>query len=332
MTQQTWLITATTGGLGLALAKHLLDKGEYVAGTSRSKARLESILGKESEHWLPLELDFTSDLQAHSKAIIAQVYEKFGRLDNLVNNAGYGLLGFVEEVGIEELKRQFEVNVYAPYILTQEALKRLRPQALADKMATKTSEAQAQNLDTQNLNAQSHDLPKDPPQDSHTDSIKARIYNISSVGGYRVSALSTPYCMSKFALTALSEGLALDLAPFGIAVVNVMPTGFRTAFLGESARFGTQALSDYDAPRAEFQNLWANYNGKQPGDPAGFARAIFHTSRLEKPPHNLFMGEGAYTAAEQKIAAVQADMRVTREYAGSAIDFDKSGVSAFGGR
>lgn len=116
-----------------------------------------------------------------------------------------------------------------------------------------------------------------------TDSIKARIYNISSTVGYRVSVLSTPYCMSKFVLSALSEELGLDLVPFGIAVINVVPTGFRTEFLGDSAKFDSVPLSDYDSARAEFQKLWTGYNGKQPCDPAGFARAIYHASRLSLP-------------------------------------------------
>lgn len=76
MESQVWFITAASG-VGLALAKHLLEQGECVAGTSRSKARLESILGKESKRFLPLELAFQGDMQAQMAKVIRSVYEKF---------------------------------------------------------------------------------------------------------------------------------------------------------------------------------------------------------------------------------------------------------------
>ena len=62
------------------------------------------------------------------------------------------------------------------------------------------------------------------------DKVVARIFNLSSIGGFRTSGASMPYYMSKFAVSALSEGLNLELNQFGIRAINVMPTGFRTEF------------------------------------------------------------------------------------------------------
>lgn len=109
---------------------------------------------------------------------------KFGRLDNVVNNAGYGLLGFVEEVSEKQLREQFEVNVFAPFLVAQNALKIMRPQSLKEG--------------------------------GNDKNIRARIFNLSSIAGFRVSNNSTPYCMSKFAISALSEGLNLDVGEYGI--------------------------------------------------------------------------------------------------------------------
>ena len=125
--------------------------------------------------FLPLELNFDSNLEQNIAANFKSIQEKFKSLDNVVNNAGYGLLGFVEETSLKELEQQFFVNVYAPFCVAKEALKIMRPLALK--------------------------------AGGNTDNIKARIFNISSIGGFRVSELSTPYAMSKFALSALSEGL-----------------------------------------------------------------------------------------------------------------------------
>ena len=91
---------------------------------------------------------------------LAAVQQKFGRLDNVVNNAGYGLLGFVEEVSERQLRKQFEVNVFAPFLVAQHALKILRPQALSEG--------------------------------GSAANIRARIFNLSSIGGFRVSNNSTP--------------------------------------------------------------------------------------------------------------------------------------------
>ena len=295
---QVWFITGGSGGLGYALAKYLLEKGDKVAVTSRKKgveARFKGLA--TSENFLPLVLTFDAKIDEQIKQNLAQIQNKFGRLDNVVNNAGYGLLGFVEEVSEKQLREQFEVNVFAPFLVAQNALKVLRPQALREG--------------------------------GSAANIKARIYNLSSIGGFRVSNVSTPYCMSKFALSALSEGLMLDAADFGIATINVMPAGFRTEFLGTSMNLGEGQIAAYNTKREAFLQRTKAYSGTQAGDPAKFAQIIYKTSRLKKPPFSLFMGDAAYKSARNKIAFVQEDMKATESYAGAAADFAGSAGSAF---
>ena len=288
---QVWYITAASGGLGLALAKYLLEKGEKVAGTSRTLKNIEDKLGKESENFLPLELKFDKNMAKNIAANFKAVKRKFGRLDNVVNNAGYALMGFVEEVSEKQLREQFEVNVFAPFLIAQNALAIMRPQALSEN--------------------------------GSAANIKARIYNISSIRGFSVANGSTPYSMTKFAISALSEGLSLDTADFGIAVVNVMPTQFRTEFAGASMNLGELENPAYAARRKAYIERTNAYNGKQAGNPAAFAKVIFETSRQAKPPFYLFMGENAYKAARDKIALVERDMKATEKYAGKAVDFAK---------
>ncbi len=295
---QVWFITGGSGGLGFALAKYLLAKGDKVAVTSRKKgveARFKGLA--TDENFLPLVLTFDKNLDAQIAQNLNAVKEKFGRLDNVVNNAGYGLLGFVEEVSEKQLREQFEVNVFAPFLVAQNALKILRPQALREG--------------------------------GGADNIRARIYNLSSIAGFRVPNASTPYSMSKFALSALSEGLGLECADFGIAAINVMPAGFRTEFLGASMALSEGQIADYDTKRKAFLTRTKAYSGKQAGNPEKFAQIIFETSRLAKPPLHLFMGDAAYKSARNKIAAVQSDMEITEHYAGVAADFADSANSAF---
>ena len=301
MTQnsQVWYITGASGGLGYELAKYLLEKGDKVAATSRKKGNLEKKFGDlaKSENFLALTLTFDKNIDKQVAQNIKAIQQKFGRLDNVVNNAGYGLLGFVEETSEKQLREQFEVNVFAPFIVAQNALKIMRPQAVNEG--------------------------------GNAKSVKARIYNLSSIAGFRVPSVSTPYSMSKFALSALSEGLNLDLKDFGIATINVMPGGFRTEFLGASVNLGELKIADYDKKREEFIKNTNAFNGKQAGNPAAFAKVIYETSRQAKPPFHLFMGDAAYKSARNKIEFVQNDMKVTESYAGKAVDFAGSAGSAF---
>ncbi len=294
---QTWYITGASGGLGYELAKYLLAKGDRVALTSRKIANLEKKFGKESENMLFLELKFDKDLDAQIKANMQKIKAKFKRLDNVVNNAGYGLLGFVEEVSEKELREQFEVNLFAPFLIVQNALKMMRQQCKNES--------------------------------GSEENIRARIFNLSSIAGFRVPSASGAYSMSKFTLSALSESLNVDLRDFGIATINVMPAGFRTEFLGTSLKFSEGKIADYDAKREiNLQNA-KNFNGKQAGNPQKFAPVIYEISRQKNPPFYLFMGDAAFKSARNKIAWVEADMKRTQSYAGSAVDFDDAKGRAF---
>ena len=287
---QVWYITGGSGGLGLSLAKYLLEKGDRVAVTSRKLSNLERVLGKENENFLPLELNFNSSMHQDIALNFQAIESKFGRLDNLVNNAGYGLLGHMEEIEEKDLREQFEVNLFAPFLVSQAALKIMRPQSIKEG-------GNAQN-------------------------IKARIFNLSSIAGFRSAGASTPYSMTKFALSAFSEGLREDVIDFGISVTNVMPAGFRTEFLGSSMQLGMKQISDYEAKRKVLLGWVQQYNGLQPGNPESFAKVIFDLSRDSNPPLNLFMGDYAYEAAKAKIEQVKDDIARTEPFAGKAVDFN----------
>ena len=120
---KTWLITGTSRGLGQALAQAALDRGDTVIGTVRdSAADLNAGTGKL--HVLHLDV---ADRQAAEPAV-ARAFELGGRIDVIVNNAGYGLLGAIEEATDAEVDHLFEVNVFGPIRLIRAALPRLRTQ------------------------------------------------------------------------------------------------------------------------------------------------------------------------------------------------------------
>lgn len=111
-TSKVWYITGASRGLGLSLVKRLLDNGYRVAATSRNAHALSQAVGLiDSDRFLPLSVDLNNmDGIAES---IQQTLSAFGRIDVVVNNAGYGIIGTVEEIAAEDLRSIFDVNVLA---------------------------------------------------------------------------------------------------------------------------------------------------------------------------------------------------------------------------
>ncbi|MFB6456753.1 SDR family NAD(P)-dependent oxidoreductase [Chitinophaga sp. Hz27] len=127
MKNKTWYITGASKGLGLALVKKLLSAGYNVAATSRHAASLQAAVGNVNEaQFLPLEVDLTNARSI--EASIAKAYQHFNGLDVIVNNAGFGIGGSAEELTLEEIRANFEINVFATISVVHSALPYLRKQ------------------------------------------------------------------------------------------------------------------------------------------------------------------------------------------------------------
>lgn len=120
-----WFVTGASKGLGLALVKKLLQQGDQVAATSREVSQLHAAVGA-SANFLALSADLTSEESI--RAALTQVVATFGRVDVVVNNAGYGLSGSLEEVPLADLQQCVEVNVYGTLRVIRQALPYLRAQ------------------------------------------------------------------------------------------------------------------------------------------------------------------------------------------------------------
>src|SRR5206468_2483092 len=103
--QKTWFITGASRGFGLEIAKAALAQGDRVVATARQRASLDEGLGPDTGDLLTIELDVTDPSQAN--AVVAAAVDRFGGIDVLVNNAGYGQLGFFEETELAHAKAQF---------------------------------------------------------------------------------------------------------------------------------------------------------------------------------------------------------------------------------
>ena len=127
MAGKVWFITGTSKGLGRAWAEAALARGDQVAATARDISSLCGLVHEHGAQVAPIRLDVTD--RAAVFAAVATAQERFGRLDVVVNNAGYGLLGAVEEVSEAQARAQIETNLFGALWVTQAALPILRAQA-----------------------------------------------------------------------------------------------------------------------------------------------------------------------------------------------------------
>jgi NAD(P)-dependent dehydrogenase (short-subunit alcohol dehydrogenase family) len=269
---RTWFITGTSKGLGLATARMALAQGDAVVATARDPDRVRASLGTVSRRLLTVPLDVTDERQA--SAAVEEAVARFGRIDVLVNNAGRGLLGAVEEASADEVAAVFATNVFGLLTATRAVLPVMRRQR------------------------------------------SGRVINISSVGGFRGSAGWGHYNATKFAVEGLSEAMALELAPLGIAVIVIEPGLFRTDFLDASSLHRTaRILDDYAATVGGTRTRAEAINHNQVGDPVKAAAAIYTVAISAAPPLRLQLGADAVAAVEAKIARVTGELEQWRNLA-----------------
>ena len=123
---KTWFITGTSRGFGREWAIAALDRGDKVAATARDTSSLDDLVAKYGDALLPIQLDVT-DREADF-AVVRRAHEHFGRLDVVINNAGYGHFGMVEELSEQDIRAQLETNLFGALWVTQAALPVMRAQ------------------------------------------------------------------------------------------------------------------------------------------------------------------------------------------------------------
>jgi NAD(P)-dependent dehydrogenase (short-subunit alcohol dehydrogenase family) len=251
--EQTWFITGSSRGLGRALVRAALDAGDLVAATARQPAQLEDLLVEYGERIHTIALDVT-DAQA-ARSAIADAGRHFGRLDVIVNNAGYANVSPIETTDDEDFRSQFETNFWGVHHVSKAAIPVLREQG------------------------------------------SGLVIQISSVGG-RVGGSPgiASYQAAKFAIDGFSRVLRAETAPFGIKVMVVEPSGFRTDWAGSS-------MTVHDIPKAYVMTVGAmNSRVRQStdgpaGDPTRAAEILVRVAKRHDIPSHLLLGVNAVEAS-----------------------------------
>lgn len=247
MTTPVALITGCSSGIGRALAETMRDAGYQVWACARKPADLASL---QAAGLRALALD-VNDAQAIARAL-AELHQEAGRLDVLVNNAGYGAMGPLLDAGAAGMRQQFETNVFSLVELTRACFTLLRA---------------SQGL----------------------------VVNIGSVSGVLVTPFAGAYCASKAAVTALSDALRMELAPFAIDVMEVQPGAIASPFGNTASQQASEVLREDSPwwPLREAVQARANASQQDATPTEAFARQLLAAIQRKNRPLRVRIGKGS---------------------------------------
>ncbi|MDN3547449.1 oxidoreductase [Mucilaginibacter aquaedulcis] len=257
-TQKVWFITGASKGFGLEIAKAALEAGDKVVATVRTNAdQLRSAL-KNEDNSLVVTLDVTNNNQV--KQGVQDAISKFGRIDVLVNNAGYGLLAATEEASDEEVRKQYDTNVFGLLNVTRAILPHMRSQ-----------------------------------KSGHIVNISSLFGYTASIPGFGLYG-STKFAVEGIteglALEVKPLGIHVTAAAPGL-----FRTNFASA---ESYQPSKTIIEDYKETVGHVRGIITHVDGNQPGDPSKLAQVIIKLASSENPPVHLPIGSDAVAAFRTK--------------------------------
>src|ERR1700692_4030958 len=200
---KVWLITGSGNGLGRNIAEAALAAGDTVVAGARRTEELKPLVAQYGRRGKPVTLEVRDE--AAAKAAVQLAVDTFGRLDVLVNNAGYGQIAPFEQISAEDFQAIVGTCFYGVVYTTRAAIPIMRRQK------------------------------------------SGHIFQVSSVGGRLAVAGNTPYHAAKWAVGALRDALAREVAPFGVKICSLEPGGIRTNWARRARQQAPELLPEYEA-------------------------------------------------------------------------------------
>jgi NAD(P)-dependent dehydrogenase (short-subunit alcohol dehydrogenase family) len=258
-----WFITGGSKGMGLSLAKRLLQAGAKVAVTSRSKAAVIEKIGNDS-NLLALAADLADE--GSVQAAVKQTIARFGGLDVVVNNAGYGQFGAVEEVSDAEARANFDVNVFGVLNVLRAALPQLRKQ-----------------------------------RSGHIFNIASIAGITGGFPGFGVY-VATKFAVAGLSegLQADLNGLGVNVT---CVYPGYFRTDFLAA--GSPAKPAREIADYQSAHDLVAMHVGDAIHGNQPGDPDKLADVLMRVATQSNPPLHLVLGSDALGLAEKKAESLR---------------------------
>jgi NAD(P)-dependent dehydrogenase (short-subunit alcohol dehydrogenase family) len=270
MNNKVWYITGASKGLGLALTKKLLQQGYRVAATSRNKEELKQAVGESSNDFLPLQVDLLDENSVQHS--IAKTIDWFGNIDVIVNNAGYGLLGALEELTDAESRANFDVNVFGSLNVIRKAMPYLRAQ-----------------------------------KSGHIFNIASIGGFTGAFPGFGIYC-ATKFAMHGFTESLAEEAKPFGIHATVVSP-GYFRTNF---LADSSLSVPKNPIADYENVREVERLHKDAINFNQPGDPEKAADVMIAVAVLKNPPVHLFLGQDAYNLAAQKMESVKKDLELMK--------------------
>jgi NAD(P)-dependent dehydrogenase (short-subunit alcohol dehydrogenase family) len=266
-TNKVWFVTGASKGLGLALVQRLLKEGYKVAATSRDANTLRKEVGYTGDAFLPLQVNLDSNEQVSS--IVKQIIAAFGGIDVVVNNAGYGQLGTLEELTDAEARQNFDVNVFG-------VLNVIR-------------------------NVMPHYRAKRSGAFFNISSIAGFMGTFPGWGIYNATKFAVAGLTEALSAEVKSMGVSATIVYPGYFKTNFLLQG--------SLRTAASPIAEYKEARDLEVLHNEQIIGNQPGDPEKAAAALIKVSNLDTKPLHLFLGSDAFGMANTKIEMLQMDLK-----------------------
>jgi NAD(P)-dependent dehydrogenase (short-subunit alcohol dehydrogenase family) len=273
MTQRTWFITGTSSGFGRQLTELLLARGDRVAATARKLSSLDDLQARYGERLWAAVLDVTDT--AAVRRVVDHAFESLGRIDAVVSNAGYGLMGAAEEVSDAQIQRQFDTNVMGSIQLIRACLPHLRAQGGGRILQLSSMGGQVAFPGLSLYHASKWAM------EGFCESLMAEVapFNI------QVTLVEPGGARTEFAAASMAAGEPM-------AVYENTPVGHLRRNLEASDR-----------------------KTRTKGDPLKMAQAMIDSVDQEKAPKRLTLGSDAYTMVSAALKARLADLEAQKDIA-----------------
>ena len=272
--KRVWFITGAGRGLGVDIAKAALAAGHAVVATARNADTVTAVVG-EDDDLLAVDLDVT-DPAAAEKAVNA-AFDRFGRIDVLVNNAGSFKAGFFEEISPEDFRAQIETTLFGPVNLTRVVLPVMRAQH-SGLVVTISSTA-----------------------------------GVTAAGDFMTAYAASKFGVEGFMESLASEvapfGIRTMLVEPGFFRTELLSP--------QSTQYAVPSIADYAERATATVEAWKGMDGQQVGDPAKLAAALVHLAGQDAPPLRFVAGADAVEAVEGKARLLLAQADAHRELASS---------------
>jgi len=263
--KKVWYVTGASKGLGLSLVKELLSQGYRVAATSRNANDLYREVGSNN-NFLALGVNIVDESSVRES--IDKTIKKFGAIDVVVNNAGYGQLGTIEETSDAEARENFDVNVFGTLNVIRSVMSLFRQRKTGHII--------------------------------NISSIAGFLGGFPGWGIYNATKFAVAGLTEALAVEAKSHGVKATIVYPGYFKTNFLKQG--------SLRLAKSPIEDYKEARELEVIHEQQIIGNQPGDPEKAASAFITLAESENPAMHLFLGSDSFNMAHSKIETLRNEL------------------------